>query len=178
MIQQEPEERDTNPDLGIAKLEIKELRKALAEEKEKAASAEKYLASWQRTQADFVNYKRLVEQNKEESSKFANSSIIVNILPFLDDLERALGSVPPEMAGSWVDGIKLIERKFLSSLESQGVTIIKARGEQFDPRIHEAVRQAPGPEGIIVEEVQRGYKYQDRVLRPSLVVVGNGEEAA
>jgi molecular chaperone GrpE len=177
MIHQEPEERDNSQELGIAKIEINELKKALAEEKEKNANADKYLANWQRTQADFMNYKRLVEQNREESSKFANSGILLSILPFLDDMERALNSVPPEMAGSWVDGIKLIERKFLSSLENQGVTIIKAKGEQFDPRFHEAVRQAPGKEGIVLDEVQRGYKYQDRVLRPSLVVVGNGEEA-
>ncbi|MBI2851234.1 MAG: nucleotide exchange factor GrpE [Chloroflexi bacterium] len=173
MIQQQPEERDNGPDLGIARIEISELRKALAEEKEKA---EKYLTSWQRTQADFANYKRRAEQDKEEYIKFASSGLILSILPFLDDLERALDSVPPDLAeASWVNGVRLIERKFLSALEGQGVSIIRSLGEPFDPRFHEAIRQAPGKEGVVLEEIQRGYKLQDRVLRPSLVVVGNGE---
>ena len=174
MIQREPEEeQDKELELGIAKIEIKELRQALTEEKEKA---EKNLANWQRAQADFANYKRRTDQEKEELGKFANSGLILSLLPFLDDLERALGSVPPELAGvGWVDGVKLIERKFLAGLEKQGVSVIKALGELFDPRLHEAVREDAGKEGIIIQEVQRGYKLNDKVLRPSRVVVGNGE---
>lgn len=167
------EERDNGAELGIARIEIDELRKALAEEKEKT---EKYLASWQRAQADFANFKRRAEQEKEEFGKFANSGLLLGLLPFLGDLERALASVPAELAEvSWVDGIRLIERKLLSSLESQGVSVIKALGEPFDPRWHEAVRRDTGKEGIVIGEVQRGYKLYDRVLRPSLVVVGTGE---
>src|SRR3990172_8008398 len=105
----EPEEQDSELELGIARIEIKELRQALTEEKEKA---EKNLANWQRAQADFSNYKRRADQEKEELGKFANSGLIFSLLPFLDDLERALGSVPPELAEvSWVDGVKQIERK-------------------------------------------------------------------
>ena len=172
MIQKEPEEQNNGIELGIARIEIKELRQALTEEKEKA---EKYLSNWQRAQADFVNYKRRAEQEKDELGKYANSALILKLLPFLDDLERALASAPPELAEvSWVDGIRLIERKFLTGLESQGVSIIKALGEPFDPRLHEAIRQDTGEEGIVIEEMQRGYKLNDRVLRPSRVVVGNG----
>ena len=169
----EPEEENSELELGIARIEIKELRQALTEEKEKA---EKNLGNWQRAQADLANYKRRADQEKEELGKFANSGLILSLLPFLDDLERALASVPPELAEvSWVDGVKLIERKFLVSLERQGVSIIRAVGEHFDPRLHEAIREDTGKEGLIIQEVQRGYKLNDRVLRPSRVVVGNGE---
>src|SRR3972149_2835087 len=169
----EPEEQDNELELGIARIEIKELRQSLTEEKEKA---EKNLGNWQRTQADFANYKRRADQEKEELGKFANSGLILSLLPFLDDLELALGSIPPELAEvSWVDGVKLIERKFLAGLERQGVSVIKALGEHFDPRLHEAIKEDTGKEGIIIQEVQRGYRLNERVLRPSRVVVGNGE---
>ena len=172
MNQREQEEQN-ELELGIARIEIKELRQSLTEEKEKA---EKNLGNWQRAQADFANYKRRADQEKEELGKFANSGLILSLLPFLDDLERALGSVPPELAEvSWVDGVKLIERKFLAGLERQGVSVIKALGERFDPRLHEAIKEDAGKEGIIIQEVQRGYKLNERVLRPSRVVVGNGE---
>ncbi len=153
--------------------DLDELKQALAEEKEKAES---YLANWQRAQADFINYKRRSEQEKEELSKFANLVLMLNLLSVLDDMERAFTSIPPKLAKlSWVDGIKLIERKLRASLEAQGLSPIKALGEPFDPHLHEAVRQDKGKEGIVIEEVQKGYKLHDRVIRPSRVVVGNGE---
>ena len=102
---------------------------------------------------------------------------MLNLLPILDDLERAFTSIPPRLAKlSWVDGIRLIERKLRAILEAQGLSPIKALGEPFDPTLHEAVRQDKGKEGIVVEELQKGYKFHDRVIRPSKVVVGNGEE--
>jgi molecular chaperone GrpE len=79
---------------------------------------------------------------------------------------------------SWVEGIKLVERKLWANLEAQGLSPIKALGEPFDPNLHEAVRQDKGKEGIVIEEVQKGYKLNDRVIRPTMVVVGNGEEEA
>jgi len=170
MIERDPEQQDSD---AISKIEIKELKLALEEEKEKARTN---LANWQRSQADFSNYKRRIEQEKEETAKYAGSHIIKALLPFLDDLQIALSSAPAESADSWVNGFKLIEKKFLLSLENQGVSIIKAEGEPFDPRFHEAIRQESGEEGIIIREVQRGYMFYDRILRPSRVVVGNGEE--
>jgi len=158
-----------------AKVEdIEALKQALAEEKEKA---EGYLANWQRAQADFINYKRRSEQEKEEISKFANATLMFNLLPVLDDLERAFTSIPPHLARlSWVDGIRLIERKLQASLEAQGLSPIKALGEPFDPSLHEAAMHAKGKEGMVIEELQKGYKLHDRVIRPAMVVVGNGEE--
>ena len=102
---------------------------------------------------------------------------MVNLLPVLDDLERAFSSIPPQLAKRpWVDGIRLIEQKLRTSLEAQGLSSIKAVGEPFDPRLHEAMRQDNGKEGIVIEELQKGYTLHDRVIRPTKVVVGNGEE--
>ena len=102
--------------------------------------------------------------------------LMFNLLSVLDDLERAFASIPPDLTKiGWVEGIRLIDRKFRTSLEAQGLSTIQAVGEQFDPHLHEAVRQGKGKEGIVVEEVQKGYKLRDRVIRPTKVLVGNGE---
>ncbi len=172
MIPREPEEGLTN-EVEPEVEDVEALKQALAEEK---ARAETNLTGWQRAQADFINYKRRTEQEKEEIGKFANSMLVVNLLPVLDDLERALDSISDDIAElGWVDGIRLIERKLWATLETQGLSPIKALGEPFDPYLHEAVRQDKGKEGIVVEELQKGYKFYDRVIRPSGVVVGNGE---
>ena len=101
----------------------------------------------------------------------------VRVLPVLDDLERAFAAIPPDLASAdWVEGIRLIERKLWAVLELQGLSQIKALGEPFDPNLHEAVRQDKGKEGIVIEEVQKGYRLHDKVIRPSKVIVGNGAE--
>jgi len=154
--------------------DIASLKQSLAEAK---AKAEANLASWQRTQADFINYKRRTEQEKEEINQFAKATLILNLLPALDDLERAFAAIPPRLTkASWVDGIRLIWGKLQTTLEAQGLSEIKATGEPFDPHFHEAVRQDKGKEGIVIEEVQKGYKFYDKIIRPTKVVVGNGEE--
>jgi len=168
-------EGDEVVEAGIEQAEdIETLQQALAEEKEKA---EKYLANWQRSQADFANYKKRSEQEIGEVIEFTNSALISNLLPIMDDLERAFASVPAELEESnWTEGIKLIYNKFKATLEAQGLTEIKARGEPFDPRLHEAVMQQEGEEGMVIEETQKGYKFKGKVIRPSLVIVGKGEE--
>jgi molecular chaperone GrpE len=166
-------EDDDVIEAGIEQAEdIETLQQALAEEKEKA---ENYLGSWQRCQADFVNYKQRAEQEKGESIEFANSTLICNLLPVMDDLERAFASVPADLEESnWTEGIKLIYNKLKATLEAQGLTEIEARGEPFDPRLHEAVMQQEGKEGMVIEEMQKGYKFREKVIRPSLVTVGRG----
>jgi len=172
MMQQDPD-KEENPEATEVE-NIEALKQALAEEK---AKVETNLAGWQRAQADFVNYKRRTEQEKEEISKFANATLILNLLPILDDLERAFTSIPHNLAKlSWVDGIKLIERKLQATIEIQGLSPIKALGEPFDPNLHEAAMHGKGKEGTVIEELQKGYKLHDRVIRPAMVIVGNGEE--
>jgi len=154
--------------------DVASLRQALAEEK---ARAETNLAGWQRAQADFMNYKRRAEQDREEFTRFANVSLITSLLPVLDDLDRALEHVPARLdKAPWVDGVRLIARKLRATLEAQGLKPIEALGKPFDPTLHEAMRQERGEEGVVVAEVNKGYTLHDRVIRPSMVVVGNGED--
>ncbi|MFC1917769.1 nucleotide exchange factor GrpE [Chloroflexota bacterium] len=150
------------------------LEQVMPTEKEQT---DNYLANWQRTQADFINYKKRSEQERLELSSMIKANIIYTLLPVLDNLERALEAVPPELGeNSWVEGIKLTARNFQSILEAQGVVPIVSLGQDFDPRIHEAVRQDKGKEGTVIEEIQKGYKLNDTLVRPAMVVVGNGEE--
>lgn len=181
MAEQEPKEDVTKEgaadelELGAAEGEgIEELKKALAEAREKA---EANLAGWQRAQADFINYKRRIEQEKAETIKYANAELILKLLPILDDFERALSAVPLELScQSWVEGMKLIERKIWSMLELQGVTRIRSVGEVFNPSLYEAVTYGPGKEYTVIQELEKGYKLHDRVIRPAKVIVGKGGE--
>jgi molecular chaperone GrpE len=153
---------------------LEDAKVLLQKEKEEA---QRFLANWQRAEADFVNYKRRVGQERAETTRLANAALIINVLPVLDDLERALASLNIELAGlTWFDGVRLIHRKLQLVLESAGVSQIEAEGRPFDPRFHEAVMYGEGEEGKVVAEVQRGYKLHDRVLRPAMVVVGKGKE--
>jgi molecular chaperone GrpE len=155
------------------KTETETLKKQLAE---KEAEADANLAGWQRAQADFINYKRRIEADKEDTIKYANNEFIRRILPILDDFERAFASIPSDQASVKIlDGMRLVERKFRNFLEFQGVTEINALNQPFDPNLHEAVMQAEGEEGIVVKEFEKGYKINDRVIRPSKVVVGTGK---
>ena len=155
--------------------DIEALKSALAEEKGKAES---YLANWQRAQADFINLKRRTEQERAELSKFAASAIVAELLPVLDDFDLALENIPKDRAdANWVNGIMLIQRKLRSVLEAQGLAQIEAVGKDFDPYFHEAVMFADGEEGKVVEEVQKGYTFRDRLLRPTKVKVGRGKNS-
>ena len=165
----EKKEKETEPT-------EKPLEAQLAEEREKAQS---YLASWQRAAADYQNFKRRVEQEREELARLANAALIINLLPIVDDLERALENVDARLAGlTWLDGVRLIHRKFQALLEMSGVTEIAADSEAFDPNVHEAVMFGDGEDGKVIGVVQKGYKLGGRVLRPAMVVVGKGEGQA
>jgi molecular chaperone GrpE len=152
--------------------ELEQLKNELHAEKEKA---ENYLDQWKRTQADFDNYRRRTDQEKAEISQNTTCLVLDNILPVMDDLDRALSSIPEESADlPWVDGIKLIYKKFHSILQSMGVEEVCALGQPFDPALHEAVAHMEGDEGKVINEVQKGYKMKDKLVRPSQVVVGKG----
>lgn len=149
-----------------------QLKALLQEEREKAQS---YMASWQRAAADYQNFKRRVEDERVETSRLANAALIMNLLPLADDMERALQNVDTHLAGlTWVDGIRLIHRKFQALLDMAGVAEIDADGQVFDPAVHEAVAQVTGEENRVLSVVQKGYRLGDRVIRPAMVVVGQG----
>jgi molecular chaperone GrpE len=167
-----PEQAD-----GEEILELTEgLEKEFAEEKEKSA---KYLENWQKAEADFSNYRKRIEQEKEDLARGAVSSVLLRILPVIDDLERAFDSLPAKPKdASWVDGIKLIHRKVQAALEAQGLSEINAFGETFDPNLHEAVAYQDGKEGKVIAIARKGYKLNDRVLRATQVVVGKGGDGS
>ena len=132
-------------------------------------------AGWQRAAADFANFKRRTEQEREATLGLANEILLLKVLALADDFDRAMAAVPPELAGnSWLEGIGAIDRKLRQLLESEGVTPIQAVGQPFDPREHEAVvheETSSAPDDTVLTELQRGYRLRDRVLRPALVSV-------
>ena len=153
---------------------IEEAQKQLEEARSRAAG---FLANWQRAEADFINYKKRAEQEKGDTAQRTLAALVLELLPVLDDLERGFLSLPPELSGlTWIEGIQLIYRKLRAILERQGLTEIKTRGQPFEPSLHEAVRYADGEGGIVLAELQKGYRLSERVLRPALVVVGKGKE--
>lgn len=153
--------------------QLQEAETALAKTREQA---DENLRNWQRTAADFSNYKRRTDDERKAVGMMANAILIGRVLGVLDDFDRALDSVPAEVHEGWVDGIRLVERKLQALLEAEGVTPIEAIGQLFDPNLHEAVvheETTEHPDNTVIGEVQRGYLLHERVLRPSLVRVAN-----
>jgi molecular chaperone GrpE len=140
------------------------------------AQADEYLDDLRRERAAFQNYKKRQENERAELRQMAMSSLLIQILPIVDDLERALGAVPEDQAGQpWVEGIVLIQRKLQMTLEGAGVVPIEAEaGQPFDPFVHEAVsyeEHEDHQEGEIISVVQKGYTLGQRTLRPAMVRV-------
>jgi molecular chaperone GrpE len=137
------------------------------------AKADEYLDGWQRSRAEFANYKKRIEREQEQVYQNAAGSIIKRYLDVLDDLERALKNRPQSGEGAaWAEGIELIYRKFSALLENEGVKAMQAEGEYFDPNLHEAITQEDNADyesGQIIEVIKRGYILGDRVLRPAQV---------
>jgi molecular chaperone GrpE len=133
------------------------------------------LAGLQRIAADFQNYKRRTEQERETTAGLANESLLRKVIAIADDFDRAIEAMPEALAGDgWVQGIAAIDRKLRMLLDSEGVTPIEALGLPFDPRQHEAlshIETTDAPDETVVAEIQRGYRVRDRILRPSLVAV-------
>lgn len=135
--------------------------------------ADTYYKNWQRTAADFINFKRRVEQERGEMARLTNAAFVINMLPVYDDLDRAVASVDTNLAGlNWVQGVVNIHHKFNRLLEAMGVAEIAAENETFDPARHEAVGRQPGEEGKVLHVVQKGYELQGKVIRPAMVIVG------
>ena len=134
-----------------------------------------------RLKADFENTKKRLEREKQDSIKFANEKLLVEILPIVDNLDRALASLSeghdPEKV---MQGLKLAQQELHEVLEEHGVEQVKGLGEAFDPQIHEAVGVVEAPEqkdGTIVDEVQRGYLLNGRLIRPSRVRIAQNKVA-
>ncbi len=143
-------------------------------EQERAKSAE-YLDNWRRAAADFSNYKKRAEKDAGEMTKFANSVLIARLLPVLDDFDRAFATIPDNLRDlTWIDGVMLIARKMNAVLEAEGLKPIEAMNKPFDPNLHEAViheETDQHEDGTVTAELQKGYRLNDRVLRPTMVKV-------
>lgn len=127
-----------------------------------------------RIQAEFENYKKRTQKEKEAERKYKSQDLVQELLPVLDNFERALKVEATEETKSLIDGITMVYNQLQDALKSQGVEVIEAEGKEFDPNIHHAVMQVE-EEGIesniIVEELQKGYMLKDRVVRPAMVKV-------
>jgi molecular chaperone GrpE len=160
----EEELQEVKKELPLEKSEVELLREQLEEQKNKLL----------RTLADFDNYKKRVAFEKEQFVQFANESIITELLPIIDGLSRALEAAEKVKAQEeLIKGIALVKKQFEDTLKKHGVAEIEALGKPYDPNLHEAILQKEheGPEGIILEEMQKGYTLHGRVIRPSMVIV-------
>lgn len=133
----------------------------------------------QQALADLQNFKKRTEEEKTKFVTFANATLISDIIPMLDNLDRALAHLPEDPAArNWAEGILAITNQLHSLLTNRGLETISASTGVFDPNLHEAVMTDTGPADQILRELEKGYRLSDRVLRRSKVVVGNGQMPA
>jgi len=150
---------------------IRQLEEALsAKEAEAATNWDKYL----RERADLENYRRRVQKEKEDLMKYGNECLLVEVLPVLDNMERALDHASEESLSAVIEGINLTRTMLLSVLKKFGVEPIESRGVEFDSAFHQAMCQIESDElapNTVIEEFQKGYLLNDRLLRPAMVSV-------
>ena len=159
----EDSEKEENTEASEKDNETEALEKEIAELKDKNL----------RLMAEFENYKRRTRQEKESTYEFALSDAVKNIIPVLDTLELSLKNDTDD-AKAYKQGIELIVKSFKDTLAKMGVTPIEAMGQPFDPELHNAVMSAEegeGESGTVIEEFQKGYKINERVIRHSMVKV-------
>ncbi|MBM4421529.1 MAG: nucleotide exchange factor GrpE [Chloroflexi bacterium] len=132
----------------------------------------------QRMTADFQNYRKRNEAERVDFVKYAKADLILKLLNVLDGYDRALETIPAELATQpWVEGMRLVERKLRSTLEAEGLTTVDSVGKPFDPYLHEAVAhvESDQPENTVIAEFQKAYRLHDRIIRPALVTVAKSK---
>ena len=135
---------------------------------------DEYLAGWQRAKADFINFKRDAEKLSIEIQKFAREEFVYQLLPILDHFALAEAHLPEDRKGDeWTKGVLQIKTEIEDILKREGVEVIEALGKPFDPAFHESIGSVAteGPENVVMEEAQRGYSLNGRVLRPAKVKI-------
>lgn len=141
--------------------------------------AEDCLAGWQRTQADFDNYRKRIENSRHELAMLATADFALKITPVLDDFRRAFLAVPEDTrTSSWIVGMRQVEKRLRTILTEQGLTPIDETGE-FDPRLHEAIATTPDPKipaGTIIDIVELGWRLGENTIKPARVRVSSGQE--
>ncbi|MBM3243039.1 nucleotide exchange factor GrpE [Candidatus Poribacteria bacterium] len=203
MEEKKDKNSDLETDIAEATLEEAEMQQTALEsqeteiEKDKVKELEKLQAEVEaardrmlRTAAEFENYKKRAEREKNEFMKYIATEFVADLLPIMDNLERAIDATSPPLEGqgwggnenaqnfaSLREGVKLTYKQLQDVLTRRGVTRIEAVGKPFDPNVHEAVMQAPSdkyPENIVAAEFQKGYMLHDRVIRAAMVSVSAG----
>lgn len=185
LVSESASEENSNKHQGEEnKEEDKEVDKEEGEE-DRIKQYEKEIAELRdrllRVHADFDNYRKRVNKEKEEWFKYASQDLIEKLLPVLDNFERAILAIDEqnEEVKNVLSGIKMIEKQLIEILEKEGLEPIVAVGSDFDPFLHEAVMQVPAPEGVadnqVVEEIRKGYLFKGRLLRASMVKVAKSE---
>jgi len=175
--QERADEIDISPTKLLADIDALKTERDAVQQK-----ADEYLAGLQRERAEFANYRRRTTEEREQMLGLAGEDLIRKVLALADDFDRAIEARPAEIAdNAWVEGVAAIDRKLRALLESEGVTQVDASpGRPFDPREHEAIASVPDAnrnDGEIVEEIRRGYRLRDRVVRPALVAVAANPDA-
>lgn len=130
-----------------------------------------------RSQADFENYKKRAAREKEDAIKYANSSLLQRLVSILDNFELGLAAAKTESERSPIySGMVLVQKQLNDLIEENGLQAIEAEGKKFDPNLHEAIAHEAGeaPEGTVIRQARRGYRFKDRLLRPARVVVSSG----
>jgi molecular chaperone GrpE len=155
--------------------ELTVLREELDEVKTREAE---YLDGWQRARAELSNARKRFQREREQTYANARADVLARMLSIVDDLERAFETLPHNLSNlTWIEGMVLIQRKLQLLLEQNGVAAIEAVGQEFDPFLHQAVTHEPSttvPVGHVISELQKGYRLDERVLRPSMVRVSAG----
>ncbi|MCK8487916.1 nucleotide exchange factor GrpE [Paenibacillus sp. MBLB2552] len=178
-LQQTPEpeprqEEVTQEPKGVTE-EVTAEAGASAELEKLRAESEDYQQRLLRTQADFDNFRRRTVKEKEELGKYASAKLITELLPVIDNFERALSTAGESTdANSYIKGVEMIFRQLEGVLKTEGLTPMEAEGQPFNPEFHQAIMQVESDEheeGIVVEVVQKGYLLKDKVLRPAMVKV-------
>ncbi|MGA2662998.1 MAG: nucleotide exchange factor GrpE [Verrucomicrobiota bacterium] len=145
--------------------------------KERAAKADEHWERLLRVSADFENYKKRAAREKHEAARHANEALFQKLIPVLDSLDMALASAqgaPDQAAQSLQTGIDMIHQQLRNALKESGLEEVNALGQAFDPNLHEAVSQQEtedAPEGQVVQQLRKGYRLRERLLRPATVIV-------
>jgi molecular chaperone GrpE len=163
---------DEEAELGVAPTP-NELEAKLAEAEKQR---DEYLAGWQRTKADFINYKKEEMKHMEDVARYGNENLIKDLISVLDNFDLGLRTM--EKAGPVERGIYLIRSQMDDILKKRGLEKVSVKaGDEFDPMIAEAMAEVPSdrPPGVIVEEVEPGYRLHDKILRPARVIISKGQ---
>ncbi|RME55404.1 nucleotide exchange factor GrpE [Candidatus Woesearchaeota archaeon] len=160
------------------KKDVKKTKKELKQESTED-KAKEYLNQLQRLQAEFINYRQRVEKERLELIKYAKEELILKLLDVMDNFERAIDAMKnAKDVKSCMQGVDMIFEQFRKVLENEGLQAINAKGEMFDPYLHEALakEESDQDENVIIDEFQKGYKLKDKVIRPAKVKVSGGKK--